>query len=291
MGAGGVGLTISSFPVFCLHIRQDLVIRATALGGYIPPYAAHFSCWKVIAYHLNRLNCCWVLLSGLRPGSERIRRTLKREREAKYASERNTHRHRQTERCAYPLRTANFTLSLPLWWLVIGILTGTKRVAEGGCKNNSWLYLAGSATTLLRGFKKYMPRTKESMGIPSISRQTPIMLDIKILKQLPPRAPNGRLLMLEKLAIINGIHRGLTVSRIAKTYKMSVRTVNRFKAGLFGDPLSVFNLPVVIRIGKGLFQCRVCGEVKNRLSQAQRHVLGHYFAPEIARNIDLPQVL
>jgi hypothetical protein len=43
--------------------------------------------------------------------------------------------------------------------------------------------------------------------------------------------------------------------------------------------------------GTGVYQCRVCGEAKKRLGQAQRHVLSHFFAPEIARNIDLPEVL
>ena len=136
-----------------------------------------------------------------------------------------------------------------------------------------------------------MSSPKQSDAVPPKNRETPISRDIRYLEQLPPRARNEKLSVLEKLAIINGMHSGLTVSLIAKTYKMSASTVKGFKSGMLCDPLSVFNLPVVSRIDTGVYQCRVCGEAKQRLSQAQRHVLSHFFAPEIARNIDLPEVL
>ena len=34
-------------------------------------------------------------------------------------------------------------------------------------------------------------------------------------------------------------------------------------------------------------KCMHCGELQNKLYQAQRHLLGHFFAPEVAQNIDL----
>ena len=60
-----------------------------------------------------------------------------------------------------------------------------------------------------------------------------------------------------------------------------------FRNELYEAPLSIFRLPVIIRVGNGIFQCRVYGEVKQKLTQAQRHLLSHFFAHEIARNIDL----
>ena len=112
--------------------------------------------------------------------------------------------------------------------------------------------------------------------------------DIKKLKQIAPRsAPNEPLSVLEKEAILVGMYWGLTVNRIASTWEVSKGSVKRFKNGLFEAPLSVFRLPVISRVGNGLFQCRLCGDAKNKLSQAQRHLLSHFFAHEIAQNIDL----
>ncbi len=132
-----------------------------------------------------------------------------------------------------------------------------------------------------------MPRTRQSTGIPPIYRGPPIREDIKKLKRLPPRTGNGPLSVLEKLAILNGMRWGLSVSRIANAYEMSLGSVKRFKSGILGDPLSVFGLPVIRRFRKRQFQCRVCGEPRNTLSQVQRHVLSHFVAYEIAKNIDL----
>ncbi len=59
---------------------------------------------------------------------------------------------------------------------------------------------------------------------------------------------------------------------------------------ILGDPLSVFRLPVIRRFRNEQLQCRVCGEPRNTLSQVQRHVLSHFVAYEIAKNIDLVSV-
>lgn len=132
-----------------------------------------------------------------------------------------------------------------------------------------------------------MPSTRQSMGI---YREPPIMQDIKNLKRLPPRTGRGPLSVLEELAILNGMGWRLTVSRIANAYGMSLGSVKRFKSGILGDPLTVFRLPVIRRYRNGQFQCRVCGEPRNTLSQVQRHVLSHFVAYEIAKNIDLNDI-
>ncbi len=93
--------------------------------------------------------------------------------------------------------------------------------------------------------------------------------------------------MLEKLAILDGMYWELSVRRIANAYEMSLGSVQRFKSGILGDPLSVFRLPVIRRFGKGQFQCRVCGEPRCTLSRVQRHVVNHFVSYEIAQNIDL----
>ena len=120
------------------------------------------------------------------------------------------------------------------------------------------------------------------------------MRDLQILKKLPPRGSNESLSVLEREAILVGMYWGLTQKRICTQWKLSASVVKRFRNELYDAPLSIFRMHLIIRVGNGIFQCRVCGEAKQRLSQAQRHVLGHFFAHEIARNIDLknmPEVL
>jgi len=135
-----------------------------------------------------------------------------------------------------------------------------------------------------------MPPTRQSTGIPPIYRGPPIWEDIKKLKRLPPRTGRGPLSVLEKLAILDDMRWEFSVRRIANEYGMSLGSVKRFKSGILGDPLSVFRLPVIRRYRNGQFQCRVCGEPRNTLSQVQRHVLSHIVAYEIAKNIDLNDV-
>ena len=139
-----------------------------------------------------------------------------------------------------------------------------------------------------------MSRNSQSRGVPPIPRDPPIMKDLQNLKELPPRGSNESLSVLEREAILVGIFWGLTQKRICTHWKLSPSSVKRFRNELYEAPLSIFRLPVIIRVGNGIFQCRVCGEAKQRLSQAQRHLLSHFFAHEIARNIDLsnmPEVL
>ncbi len=114
------------------------------------------------------------------------------------------------------------------------------------------------------------------------------MEDLKELELMPPRSRNGdRLTDLDKLAILHGMDLGMPMVKIATRWNMSQVTIRRFKKTLTNDPLSVFKLRVVQRIGNGLFQCRLCGEPRPKLALAQRHLLSHFFVPVLAQNIDL----
>ncbi len=138
-----------------------------------------------------------------------------------------------------------------------------------------------------------MSRPKQSIRKPPKNWETPIAEDIKRLEQKPPRTGRERLSRLEKLAMLDGIHHGLTGDQISAEHKISTSTIQRFKRGLYDDPLSVFDMRV-IGVDMGIYYCRVCGELRNKLCQAQRHLLSHFFAPEVAKNIDLndlPEVL
>ncbi len=129
---------------------------------------------------------------------------------------------------------------------------------------------------------------KQHAGIPPRHRPPPVMDDLKELESMAPRSPNGdRLTDLEKLAMLHGFDLGMPMIKIANRWNLSQVTVRRFNKSLTDDPLSVFKLRVVQRIGNGLFQCRMCGEPRSRLVLAQRHLLSHFFAPVLAQNIDL----
>jgi hypothetical protein len=131
-----------------------------------------------------------------------------------------------------------------------------------------------------------MSRPKQSTRKPPQNWETPIAQDIKRLEQIPPRTGREHLSRLEKLAMLDGIHHGLTDDQISAEHKMSTSTIQRFKRGLYDDPSSLFDMRV-IGVDMGIYHCRVCGELQNKLYQAQRHLLGHFFAPEVAQNIDL----
>ncbi len=131
-----------------------------------------------------------------------------------------------------------------------------------------------------------MPR--QHTGIPPRHRAAPIMEDLKELEQMPPRSRKGdRLSALEKLAMLHGFDLGMPMVKIAARWTISEITVRRFKKALAANPLLVFRLRVVQRAGSGLFQCRLCGEPRGKLTEARRLVLGHFLAPEYAQNIDL----
>ncbi len=114
------------------------------------------------------------------------------------------------------------------------------------------------------------------------------MEDLKELESMPPRGGRGDPLCdLERMAMLHGADRGLSAARIGAKGKMSKTTVRTFKKNLYENPLSVFRLPVVQRTGSGVFQRRLCGQPRSKLSQVQRQLLSHFFAHEVAQNIDL----
>ena len=128
-------------------------------------------------------------------------------------------------------------------------------------------------------------------GIPPIIRKPPIAEDLDKLREKPPRATNREpLSRLERMAILDGLCDGDAPGRIATQWKISTKTVRLFKSRLYDDPLSLFHYNVINHRGKGMYQCVFCGESKSRLSQCQRHVLAHFFAHHIAKNIDLNDI-
>ena len=90
-----------------------------------------------------------------------------------------------------------------------------------------------------------MSRPKQSTRKPPKNWDTPIAQDIKRLEQIPPRTGRERLSRLEKLAMLDGIHHGLTDDQISAEHKMSTSTIQRFKRGLYDDPLSLFDMRVM----------------------------------------------
>jgi len=69
------------------------------------------------------------------------------------------------------------------------------------------------------------PRSPQS-GIPPVLRKPPIAEELDKLRELPPRTTNREpLSRLERLAILEGLRGGLSTSRIAKQWSMSVKTL------------------------------------------------------------------
>ncbi len=132
------------------------------------------------------------------------------------------------------------------------------------------------------------------MTIMVMTRPPPIMRDLKELEGLPPREKGETLSDLERLGILYGIYWRMSPGRIHKHYGMSAGSISRFKRGIYDNPLSVFRLHVVRRARNGTFQCRLCGEPRDKQDQIERHLLTHFFPHELAKTIDLsdlPEVL
>ena len=136
-----------------------------------------------------------------------------------------------------------------------------------------------------------MPRT---IGIPPVNREPPCFQHLKEMEQVPRIHKRKPLSVNEKIGILYGVYRGWGAGRVSRFCRISDRTVRRFRTSLHDRPLSVFDPPVVNRVGNGLFQCRLCGEPRNKRTQIQRHLRSHFIAHEIARNIglrDMPESL
>ena len=110
------------------------------------------------------------------------------------------------------------------------------------------------------------------------------------VKNRPPRQKHDRLDDDDRLLILWGTSRGWTIKKIAMALPASQTTVKNFKAKIFDEPVSVFDLPVLVETGPKAYQCRLCGESRGSRAKAMRHVLAHILPEEIARGVPLNRV-
>ena len=110
------------------------------------------------------------------------------------------------------------------------------------------------------------------------------------VKNRPPHQKHDRLDDDDRLLILWGASRGWTIKKIAMALPASETTIKNFKARIFDDPASVFDLPVLEEIGPNVYQCRLCGERRGSRAKGMRHVLAHILPEEIARGVNLSRV-
>ena len=110
------------------------------------------------------------------------------------------------------------------------------------------------------------------------------------VKNRPPRQKHDRLDDDDRMLILWGTSRGWTIKKIAMALPASQTTVKNYKAQIFDDPVSLFDLPMLVETGPKAYQCRLCGERRGSRAKAMRHVLAHILPEEIARGVDLSRV-
>ena len=80
--------------------------------------------------------------------------------------------------------------------------------------------------------------------MPPKSLRAPVLAEIgDRVKNRPPRQKHDRLHDDDKLLILFGTTRAWTIKKIALTLPSSQTTVKNFRAKIFEDPVSVFDLP------------------------------------------------
>jgi len=127
--------------------------------------------------------------------------------------------------------------------------------------------------------------------MPPKSLKAPVLAEIgDRVKNRPPRQMHDRLDDDDKLLILHGTSRGWTVKKISLTLPASQTTVKSFRAKIFEDPTTMFDLPVIVETAPKAHQCRLCGESRRSRTKAMRHVLAHILPEEIARGIPLDGV-
>ena len=127
--------------------------------------------------------------------------------------------------------------------------------------------------------------------MPLKSLVAPVLAEIgDRVRNRPLRQKHDRLDDDDKLLILHGTSRGWTVKKIALTLPASQTTVKSFRAKIFEDPASVFDLPVITETAPKAHQCRLCGESRGSRTKAMRHVLSHILPDEIARGVPLDGV-
>lgn len=124
--------------------------------------------------------------------------------------------------------------------------------------------------------------------MPIKSQRPPVLAEIgDRVKNRPPRQKHDHLDDDDKMLILFGTSRGWTIKKIALTLPASQTTVKSFRTKIFEDPVSVFNLPVLVETAPKAFQCRLCGESRESRAKAMRHVLAHILPEEIAKGVPL----
>ncbi len=105
----------------------------------------------------------------------------------------------------------------------------------------------------------------------------------------PPRRKHQPLGNDDRWAMLLALTGGHCISAIARALPASVRTVSKFRKMIVSHPTSVFDIPVLMKIGN-THQCRLCGETLPSRVKGMRHVLQHFLPREIARGVDLGNV-
>jgi len=124
--------------------------------------------------------------------------------------------------------------------------------------------------------------------MPTMSQRAPVLTEIgDRVRSRPARQKHEHLDDDDKTLILWGTSRGWTIRKIALTLPASQTTVKNFRAKIFEDPASVFELPVLVTTGPKAHQCRLCGESRESRTKAMRHVLAHILPEEIARGVPL----
>ncbi len=124
--------------------------------------------------------------------------------------------------------------------------------------------------------------------MPTMSQRAPVLTEIgDRVRSRPARQKHDHLDDDDKMLILWGTSHGWTIRKIALTLPSSQTTVKNFRAKIFEDPASVFELPVLVETGPKAHQCRLCGESRGTRAKAMRHVLAHILPKEIARGVPL----
>ena len=133
-----------------------------------------------------------------------------------------------------------------------------------------------------------LARFTSSGGVVTKFQRPPVLAEIgDRVKNRPPRQKHDHLEDDDKILILFGTSRAWTIKKMALTLPASQTTVKNFRTKIFNDPISVFELPVLIEIAPKTHQCRLCGESRGSRTKAMRHVLAHILPEEIARGVPL----
>ena len=124
-----------------------------------------------------------------------------------------------------------------------------------------------------------------------IMNEPPIMEVIgDRVRNRPARAKNAHLDDDDRMLILFGLSRSWSARKIAEALPASIGTVKNFKARIFDDPGSLFDLPILVQSGPKSHDCQFCGGRRDSRVEGVRHVLAHVFPQEVARDMPLQVV-